>query len=260
MGLLNKISLKTIQPMVIGTVLAAAALLSSAPDANATFVLATGNSGNLGDNVIVNNCVGNTVGAAALVQGCLNTSHTTLLDVSTTSGNLLANGGQARFDASGGDVTNFTINFDDSSLGFSGIVFNIDAEHKTTSTVSFTLNAIDSLGNVEAPQLFSGSIDSKGNNFFNLISSDGEVATSLTVSSTLANIVDVAQIRIVAADIPLPPPCTTCGPPPCTENCGPPCTENCNGNGPPPSVPEPASLFLLGSALLGYGATRRKAA
>ena len=41
-------------------------------------------------------------GPAALVQGCLNTSRTTLVDVST-SGGLTANGGQARFEESGGE-------------------------------------------------------------------------------------------------------------------------------------------------------------
>src|SRR5215831_16216875 len=147
--------------MVIGGALAAAALIAGAQNANATFVLGTGNVGGLGDNVIVNNCVGNATGPAASVQGCLNTSHTTLVDVSTTGGgSLTANGGQARFDATGGDINNFTINFDNPALGFSGIVFNINAANPphTSSTVTFTLNAVDKFGNVELAQTFAGTI------------------------------------------------------------------------------------------------------
>ena len=39
----------------------------------------------------------------------------------------------------------------------------------------------------------------------------------------------------------------------------PPTDPTCNGGGgPPPPIPEPATLFLLGSALLGFGITRRR--
>ena len=39
----------------------------------------------------------------------------------------------------------------------------------------------------------------------------------------------------------------------------PPTDPTCNGGGgPPPPIPEPGTLFLLGSALLGYGAYRRR--
>jgi hypothetical protein len=215
--------------------------LAGAPNANATFVLGTGNLGGLGDNVIVNACAGNILGPAALVQGCLNTSHTTLVDVSSTSPGLLtANGGQARFDHSTQQVlfNNFTINFADPTLGFSGIVFNINTDNSLPSNVSFTVNAVDQFGNAEAAQVFNGTLGN-GNNFFNLTSVDGEVATSVIGLSDVLNIEDIRQVRIAEADVPV---CIGTGP--------------CGGGG--PGIPEPATLFLFGSAMLGYGALRRR--
>jgi hypothetical protein len=215
--------------------------LAGAPNANATFVLGTGNVGGLGDNVIVNACVGNTTGPAASVQGCFNTSHTTLIDVSTSGGGTLtANGGQARFDAGANLINNFTINFDNVALGFSGIVFNINSLNGSPSNVSFTVNAVDQFGNAEAPQLFGGNTLGNGENFFNLTSADGEVATSVSALSTLLNIEDIRQIRIAVATVP---------------GCNP-TTGTCGGGG--PGIPEPATLFLFGSAMLGYGALRRR--
>jgi hypothetical protein len=226
--------------MALSAVFVAATLLASVQNADATFVLGTGNVGGLGDNVIINACTGNTLGPAASVQGCFNTSHTTLIDVSTSGGgSLTANGGQARFDATGGNINNFSINMDDPSLGIAGIVFNINSLNGSPSNVTITVNAFDQFGNAEAPQLFAGTLGN-GNNFFNLTSADGEIATTVSVLSTLANIEDIRQVRIAAED--LPPPCPT--------------GQTCGGGG--PGIPEPATLFLLGSAMLAYGAARRR--
>ena len=213
--------------VVAGATALVTGVLVAVPSAHATFVLGTGNVGGLGDNVIVNACVGNITGPAALVQGCLNTSHTTLVDVST-SGGLTANGGQARFEELGGDIVDFTIYFDDPNTGFSGLVFNINAENRTNSNVTFTLNAVDQFGNPETPQVFNNTISGNGNNFFNLTTADGEVGLNVTVTSTQNNIVDIRQVRIAAETLPDPDP-----------------------------TPEPGTLALLGSAVLGLGGFAR---
>ena len=81
-------------------------------------MLATGNSGGGTDNVIFNACSGANLGPALTVQGCLNTSHTTLVDFTSTE-NLVANGGQARVEAQDGAFDNVVITLDDPTLGFS---------------------------------------------------------------------------------------------------------------------------------------------
>ena len=114
--------------------------------AQATLSLVEGISGgNTGtDNVVVNPCDNVNEGPALTVQGCLNTNHATNVNFTGTE-NLVANGGQARFEAA--DWYCFdavTINFADPSLGFTKLIFNLNADADGTAD----FQAVDQFGGV----------------------------------------------------------------------------------------------------------------
>ena len=201
---------------------AAAVFCGLVGQAQATLILTPGNPGNSGtDNVVFNPCDNVNLGPSMLVQGCLNTDHAQNVNF-TGNENLLANGGQSRIEAATGTFDAVKINFADPSLGFTKLIFNLDAD--VDGFANF--QAVDQFGNVF--NFNNIALDGNGNNFFGLQASNGEIAVSFSLISTVTSqINDLAQVRLGAANIGI--------------------------------IPEPGSLALLGIGLLGLaGLTRRR--
>jgi len=210
----------------IAAAAAAVTIAMLAPPAHATLTLQSGLVGGSGtvDNVIFNAC-GTSAGPSTFIQGCLNTSHTTLVDFTGKEQLFVPSGGQARIAAQDGSFDAITINLDDTSTGFSKLQFNLDANADGFAT----FQAIDQFGTVfnYGPIALDGS----GQNFFTLGSNDGQVAKSFSLVSTVAlNLIsDLEQVRIGPADLT-----------------------------PPTDAPEPFSIALLGTGLLGLGFVRKR--
>ena len=193
--------------------------------------ITTGNPGNLGtDNVLFNN--GSLSHSGLLVQGDFNGAGAGfIVDFTSASGNgnLGVSGGQAVLVGGSGNIpfSNATMQLENGAT-FTKLILNIDVSNglPPPTQVQFTVNYTLAGGQV-FNQVFT--VSTNGQNFFGIEAAEGAVINSVTIQgiggTTFA---DINQWRV-------------------------------GGFNTPNSVPEPASLFLLGSGLAGAaGAVRRR--
>jgi hypothetical protein len=203
-------------------------LLSSCALMQASIIFTAGNNPQPPPNNDVN-ILFNGGDTGTTITGTINENPNVFVDFTSTQDLLAPASGQARVSANpeGTPLTNLTISLEN-GLTYGDLIINPfiggqcpDCTLDGAETV--TVNAVDSMGNPEAPAIFTGTIGN-GNNFLTIVATGGEQIVS-TVISAPGGFNDLRQPRISG---PFVPP-----------------------GGGNTTVPEPMTDTLVGIGLLG---------